>query len=444
MRWPMTRRRNLTAVAWCFLVAACAGCTERPPNFLIISLESTRWDHLGVAGYARPVTPNIDALARRGTYFKRAYAQSSWTRPSVASLFTSSYLSTHRVTGEREGSHSKIPLEFETLAERFGALGYRSVGWSSSPQLWKGFGFGQGFDRYNGRHTPDPAIVQKARKLVLREEKPFLAFAHLIKPHLPYGPAKRFRLPDTPSGGVAIGADNHRKINSGEIELTPADIAYNIALYDGALLQVDSYVGEILANLSKSPNAEETIVVLMADHGDEFYDHAKVGHGVSLYDELIRVPLILAGRGIPQGRVVETPVQNIDVLPTLIELAGGIAEGAQGRSLVPFFSSGARSEPSPVFSETASSQAVIDGRWKGIYKADGWMLFDVVADPHERNDLSQDPASEPRLQRLASLLEEFNERNREIAAQLPSATAQEIPDEVLERMRALGYMLEEE
>jgi arylsulfatase A-like enzyme len=196
--------------------------------------------------------------------------------------------------------------------------------------------------------------------------------------------------------------------------------------------------------LEEGPDPEETIVVLMADHGEAFYDHAKVGHGSSLYDELIRVPLILAGRGIPEGRRIEAPVQNIDVLPTLVELAGETARDAQGRSLVPYFQSGAKPEPQPAFSETRRAHAVIDGRWKGIFRAGKWRLYDILADPHERSDLAGDPAMKVRLERLAELLRKFTEANHEIASQRSAPAAHEIPDEVIERMKALGYMRTDE
>jgi arylsulfatase len=418
----------------------CRGRAAAPPqNVLIISIDSLRWDHLGVAGYHRPVTPNIDSLAGRGVYFTRAYSQGSWTKPSIAATFVSAFQSTHRVSGAKSG----LPQGYQTMAETFRDRGYRTVGWTNNPMVSSAFGFDQGFEEYNALGGPDPRIVTRLKDLFQSHRRPFLAFVHLMGAHWPYESSKEFNRYDRHPGATSITANNWREINEGKTALTPEDVDHNLALYDGAVQEVDSLLGVVLQLLDDSGLIGNTIVVVMADHGEEFYEHGRVGHGASLADTLIHVPLIMAGPDLPKGRVVDTPVGNVDLLPTLSRLALGSPPAfAQGRDFSPMLAGGgmAESPARPVFSENAGGRAVIRGTWKFIREGDRRELYDILNDPYEKENRIDDVAIQSVGQSLARLLPLFFAENRRLGAKLGVAAKPVVSKELLEQMRSLGYV----
>ncbi len=482
---------------WLWLRPAGPG----PKHVLILSVESLRWDHLGFAGYPRPTSPHIDKLVARGTCFRRAYAQAPWTRPSVASTFTSTYPSTHNAADdegfgvspkergrgflqnvENTSVMAQLSESFTTLAEVFSSRGYRCFGWSCNPQISQYLGFGQGFkeyestvdsvverlliETYGGKdRIPDQVKVknlEKARSVAdewfeervtqmfrQKDRAPTMVFVHFMTTHLPYLPAKKAeKMFATLSDGVAITGVNAGPIQAGEIRLTDADIAYNINLYDATIRETDARVGRILRALEESGLADETLVVLAADHGEEFHDHGKVGHGHTLYEELIRVPLVLAGPGIPAGKSVAVPVQNIDLLPTI---AGLLWEeelpGAQGRDLRRLMRG--RSAPESrglVFSEKGRRPgahcAVIDGTWKLIVDvaSEEVALYDLVNDPGEKTNLAEAPEHQGRVGRLATAVSEYIAANLSESAKYDRAPPVNVSDDLIRQMRALGYL----
>ena len=455
----MPRNNAVHPLVLLLALAACGPAASEPaasrPNVLILSIESLRWDHLGAAGYHRPVSPNLDQLIERGTYFLNGYSQCSWTRPSVASTFTGAYLTTHQVYGERPSEDatpvlqrdkselSKIPEQFDTLAERFTRAGYHSVGWSSNTQLWEGLGFAQGFAEYDAK-SKDTRIVTKLIELFEQPQKrPFFAFVHFVGPHLPYKPTKEFRHWDEHPDGLPIMLKNFRDIQSGKIVLTEQDMDHNIALYDGAILQVDTQIGEVLEVLEREGLTDETIVVVMSDHGQEFYEHGSISHGHTLYEELIRVPIIMAGPGIPSGKRIDTLAQNIDVLPTLVGLAlGETAKHIQGSDLSPLMHDADAGDRPPILSEIRGRHALREGRWKYIANSEeqSHQLYDLESDPLEHNDLAQDPAQQSTLERLSALMADTLAANRELAKAYPTSNTANVPDEVFDRLEALGYV----
>ena len=433
-----------------FVSVACGSGESRPPNVLIISLESVRSDHLGVAGYHRPVSPNIDQLAARGTFFTRAYSQATWTRPSIASMFTSTYQSSHGVLGEtgqglpiqerQLGEHSVLAETFDTLAEIFHEEGYRTYGWTGNPQLWSGLGFAQGFDEYRAVGVNDRQIMKNLRGVFSSSERPFFAFVQFMATHQPYRPRKRFRRYDTNPNAVLISADTVRQINDGELELTPEDVEHNIALYDATIAQVDEALGEVLQDLQDARLTDETVIVLTADHGEEFYERGRVAHGATPYETLIHVPLVMAGPGISSGNRVDVPVQSIDIFPTLTSLVlGRLPEVSQGRDLSRVLG-GNDLVAQPVFAEHWGQRAVIDGAWKYLVLAGKSELYNLVNDPDERIDLVDDVEYQAVRERLAQMLDRFVAANQELALGFDGSGSGEFPDDVLEKLRSLGYI----
>ena len=427
------------------------------PNVLILSIESFRRDHMGLTGYSRPITPVLDNLAYRGVYFERAYSQASWTRPSIASTLSSTYPSLHRVSDEDvvriENVRSRIaPVlfitrklsdSFSTIPEIFQSRGYRCYGWSYNQQIWEGFGFQQGFDEYSTEVSDEEIVRRLIRLFGEKENHPFFVFTHFLGPHLPYNPEERFRIYDSHPEGVDIDVENFERINKGEIKLSREDIDHNIALYDGAIRATDAHIGEILEALDEGGLRDRTIIVVMADHGEEFYDHGGVGHGESLYEEVIRVPLIIAGPGFPEERIVDVPVQNIDLMPTLTELIFGFTpEGIQGNSLLPLFRKKNARLRRPVYSEIQGSHAVILEEWKYILVSlsGAEYLFNLAEDPLERRNLAGNPEYEPVRRQLEAELEGMLDSSREWGKNIDYSMPGELPDEVIEGLKSLGYI----
>jgi len=321
-------------VLWLFSGA----CSEplRPPNVVLICLDTVRADHLGTYGYERPTTPAIDALAERSLVFADASSTAGWTKPSVPSFLTGTYPSQH---GVYEGSARNeagevtdlLPAGALTLAEVFQQHGYGTGAFVHNAQLRAGNGFEQGFDQYEQDNLDAREIRWRGldwidRRLESGSEQPFFLYLHFLDAHWPYPAPEEWvtRFAPAPATERFRGKDSkalYSAINDGEHALTAEDRAALKALYDGALGYLDSELGRLWAGLELRGLAEQTIVCIVADHGEEFGEHGKVGHGHGLWENLLRVPwiLFLPGR---EARRNATPVSLIDLFPTLIAAAG--------------------------------------------------------------------------------------------------------------------------
>lgn len=335
-------------------VAGCegsAGKTPARPNVLIIVIDTLRADRLTPYGYDRDTSPAIAGrLAERGTVFDHAYAPAPWTLPSMVGLMTG------RSPGAlvRGGAGSfALPEDVPVLAERVADLGYATGGFYANPTLHAGNGFARGFDAF---HTPPPEIASlrlHADSLLdrvlpwLRErhetepERPFFLYVHFLDPHDPYvnpDNAAR-RRPWLPAYDGPLTGDSVHGLYTGRLAADPAGEAWISALYDGEIAHVDRFVGRLLdaVDALDPETLADTLVVLTADHGEELHDHGGWKHGETLYQEQLRVPLILrwdAG-GVPVGARVAEAVSLLDLLPTLLTAAGGEAPpGAEGIDLL--------------------------------------------------------------------------------------------------------------
>jgi arylsulfatase A-like enzyme len=291
------------------------------PNVLMILGDTVRRDALGAYGAPAGATPILDALAASGVRFDQARAQSSWTLPSVASLFTSRWC--HEVTNWADQGE-KIPEAATTLAELFRARGYATAGFTANVLLQKDTGFTQGFESWwvpaverslwtDALTTADRVI----RWLGVHQRRPFLCYVHLVDPHSPYCPPER--RPKDP--GAPVPGDMSRSFWGKRPLPDAAELSEWRRLYAEEVRLLDRGVGRILSVLEPEVR-RRTHVVFVSDHGEEFLEHGFIGHGWSLYDELLRVPLLVAGPGLPAGRVVREPVGLVDLLPTLAGLAG--------------------------------------------------------------------------------------------------------------------------
>ena len=457
------RRRAPTA---CGLALACAfaGCAPQPAtekwNVLFLVVDALRPDHLGAGGYPRATSPALDALAARGAWFDAAYAASFFTRASVPSIFTGSYPALHRVLEKRD----VLSDNFRTLAELLGEAGYATAAFMPNPNLRRTFNFDQGFELYDdeipvlGEELPPHERFETAKRIHERAlgflegigERPYFLYLHYRDVHGPYvAPPEYQRLFwDPERDAERPGA---RRLDERERAALPPYFGdspyhdlldYHLAMYDAEIRYTDDRIAELLERLGELGLLERTLVVVTADHGEAFFEHSQVEHGQSLFEEEMRVPLIVIHpRGLGAGLRVATPVSAVDLLPTVLELvgAGEPPEHAEGRSLVPLL----RGEPAPERPLFAIGRlgwwAVWQGRWK-LVNGHGWrqpMLFDLAADPGETRDLFATEGA--RAAEMDRTLRDWLRRTRERWG--PYAPGRHRPSQEAEReLRALGYL----
>ena len=417
------------------------------PNLLVVVLDCTRADHLSCYGYGRETSPFLDSLAGRGTRFANMVSSAPWTLPSHASLFTATYSASHGATDE----HRYLSARFPTLAELLAAAGYETAAFCANPWVSPETGFGRGFSHFftnRPRHfAARPVVVARKAFDLLRGRRdsgsfrtnravarwlghvdparPFFAFVHYNETHLKFHPPAAFRRPflepsDSRSRIRGLNQDCNAFI-AGEVEMTEDDFRLLTALYDGELRFADSRLRELSAVLDEAGRLEDTVVVVTADHGENLGEHGLMSHKFCVYETLLRVPLIIAGPGVPAGKVSSELVQNIDIAPTLAGMAGasgGLSPFSKGLPLIEGGRLGSghpyvfaeRYRPNlsafkrrfPGFDATlvdVRKRSVSDGRSKLIWHSDSrHEYYDLVEDPAETENLyGERPAGAGRL-----------------------------------------------
>jgi arylsulfatase A-like enzyme len=463
------------------LALGLAGCgpvqEARRPNVLLISVDTLRADHVSCYGYGRETTPRIDRLAREGTRFETVVSSTSWTLGAHGAIFTALPDSVHGAFTPED----RLPEERETLAERLQAAGYRTAGFYSGPFLHPAFGLEQGFDewisctRFDASGAQDeetvrgteefaarlddshedvtsPKLLAEVRAWLARraDERPFFLFVHMWDPHYNYIPPppydRRFD-PDYDGPQDGRGLWKKRTIQKA---LPARDLEHVIALYDGEIAFTDEHIGLIADELATRGLLDETLVVVAADHGEEFFEHGAFGHHRTLMDEGLLVPLVLRYPArVPAGRAVASQVRLADVAPTVLELCGlAPFTSAYGSSLVPLLEGPGADRAA--FAELHIDQQealripalkAMSARGGGVAES-ATFVFDLAADPDERRSL---PARAPLYQRGARELAEASAHAAALRALLPrdGAAPAHVPPEVLEELRALGYIGDE-
>jgi arylsulfatase A-like enzyme len=441
------------------------------PNVLLISIDTLRPDHLGCYGYARPTSPRLDQLASEGVLFENAISSTSWTLPAHAALFTSLADSVH---GCYDTSR-KLPSNLVTLAERFAAEGYKTVGFFSGPYLHPAFGLDQGFEHYEnctsyaqameGRPIADwgqdtdimrsshrditNPIVYKAVKswLDLNRDSKFFVFIHMWDVHFDFIPPPPYDTMFDPNYTGQVTGEDFLFDESINEDMPQRDLAHLIALYDGEIRWTDHHVGVILDDLKRAGLLDKTVVAVTSDHGTEFFEHRQKAHRKTLFDEVIRIPLIVRcpWRLMPGARV-RHQVRIVDIGPTLLELAGlPPVQDVMGYSLVPL----ASNQPL-AFDNLAISELFSVGRRIRSIRTLEWKFTDhrtrdlrwyveLLSDPHERQPVKDLTTSRGRQisARYDRVLKDLDaHRSRVLAATEPS----EIPERVLKQLETLGYV----
>lgn len=443
------------------------------PDLIVVSIDSLRSDHLGAYGYARDTSPTIDRLAEEGVRFENVVSTTSWTLPAHAALFTGLYDSAHGLVfdGLRLGEGHV------TLAEVLREAGYHTAGFYGGPYLHPTFGLDQGFELWESCMTklPEdlsgPAARRQARGGVDRahadvtgprtleevgrwleeagDSRPFFLFLHLWDVHYDYIPPERFVARFDPDYEGDLTSEDFARNPRIHADMPERDLEHLVALYDGEIRFTDHILGRILERLDERGRLENAIVVVTADHGDEFFEHGGKGHRRTLFDEVLRVPLVVWAPGrADAGSVVETQVRLLDLMPTLLSLAGvELPVAVQGRDLTPLLRGGSL-PPVPALAELHGPRKAIralrTNREKLIADGEGrFWHYDLEEDAGEQHPRPAEPAAlrsaAGRLRELVAsvnaLREELGPRRAEPARTSPA---------MRERLRALGYLEEEE
>ena len=452
-------RAAAVAAACCVLGALPVTAQTRAPNVLVIVIDTLRADRLGAYGNRRGLTPFMDELARKGTVFVNAYAPSSWTCPAVASLFTSRFASQHHVIA----FDSKLADEEVTLGEALAARGYAGAGFSANFHIAKSHGYAQGFRHW--RVYMGTAGETKVRGTVLRRDggawvnsmvavspqTPLFVYLQYMEPHTPYDPTAQYRRQFTRSHeGVdeTAAMSNLTSTLRGTKRLPPNEIDLLSSLYDGEVASVDAELRTLFADLQKTGFLDNAVIVITADHGEEFGEHGEMGHGKTLYNTALRVPLIVLAPKTEAGGVVQEDVSLVDVAPTVLELAGAPAVPTfEGRSLVPWMTEGAARPPhGDVLSELeplsdpdlrAHSRALVSGSRKLLINRNGYAVsYDIGQDPGELRARFVPSGGGPDADLVQSLDRLQAELRRDaVVAQLKRP----LDEATKEKLRALGY-----
>lgn len=448
--------------------------SRRPgrPDIVLVSVDTLRADHLGCHGNQRETSPAIDGLARSGAQFMNAISPASWTLPAHMSMFTSLYPSFHKV----ESSAVKLDASISTLPEVLKAGGYTTAGFVTHSFLASEWGFARGFDRYDMQIADAAEQTERAvlwldwhRFHVERElARPnFFLFVHYIDPHETYSPPPPYLERYFPDYRGPIKPNDHlvTLYRSKEFE-RPEDFRYALALYDGEIAFVDAQVEILLKHLRAVGLEETSLVILTSDHGEEFKDHGSMGHKQTLYDEQLRVPLIIRyPRRIEGNQRIGQQVSLVDIYPTVLDLIGLVPPAEiQGRSLVGHLrlqgleTRHGSVEGRPVFAELGPlgspwnrkfrSRVVRTERYKLIfnYLDDGTLekeLYVLDTDPKEEKNVYESRKTTPEVRELEVGLKAFIQEGLNHAPGFRDKNPVDhgkIRDEVLERLKALGYM----
>jgi arylsulfatase A-like enzyme len=434
----------------CALLAACPGTSEPRPNVLLIAVDTLRADRLGCQGNPRGLTPNLDRLAASGVRFADASSHAPWTLPSFASLFTSRYPPEHGAGGALPDFRG-LAADQPTLAERFRDAGFDTAAITNVDFLGPTFGVCRGFTELDAVSHPNNEELRRAGAttdaalawLGARRERPWFLFVHYFDAHAVYDPPAeyraRFARPEDRESSWHFGSRSEFLLHrQGKLALDPTTIGRAEALYDGEVAYVDAEIGRLLERSGALDPARRTIVVVTSDHGEEFLDHGSWEHGHSVYQELLRVPLILAEPGRVAPATVQTPVRLIDVAPTLCDLANvapapsfrgqSLRDRIEGRPPERLFHSlaeGAFLGP-PRRAWRAGDEVVIVSEDRGLE------LYDLRADPRQTRDRSRVDFSRANALALDLQLAEK-------ALSRSTGAAIELTDEERERLAGLGY-----
>ena len=444
------------------------------PHVILLSIDTLRADSLACSGASKSRAPHLDALAGDSLCFSKAFSSSSWTLPAMASVMTG-------VAPQVHGAlhlHSRVPDGLPTLAEVLRHAGYRTAAFVSSTVLGPQANLTQGFDEFHAWPGPwlgrslgaslltarvprfrqdeaPPPVLAGAVTDWLRDhrEEPFFLWVHAFDPHAPYGPPSRY-LRGTPPPGARPRFEgwDEEAIRAGTWVPTAAERDWIRQLYLAEVRWADDAIGRLLAELKRLGIYDDALILVVSDHGEEFWEHGSYGHGHTLYDELLHVPLLVklpvSNKIRPIGpirpirpiRPITTPVSTASLFATVFE-ACGLPLPAGHPAAGSLLAGPATALISQGLNRYEDRRAVRFGRFKYIH----WTmsgreeLYDLERDPGEAIDLAaSSPAELAEGRRLLAAYEAEGRRARQLL-RLPEGDAAEIDRHTLERLRSLGY-----
>jgi len=404
----MSRNVGLPSALAVLLAALTAlSCHREPPqprNVIFILVDTLRADHLGTYGYGRATSPNVDAFARETVKFDNARSQSSCTFPSANSILTSRWPAAF--LGQPNQALG-IPAGIPSLAEILRRQGFRTVAVSASAVVRKtpsrfnpSGGFDRGFEvfREDCIWKPATCVNRQAAEYLSSGDRPLFLYLHYIDPHGIYQPPGSWRRK------FARGRPEKKWVRRGDPNpigdwlykgapnpgFTPADLRFLADLYDEEIAYFDSRFAKLLTALRASGRLDDSIVVFAADHGEEFLEHGHIKHCRTLFDTSIKVPLLLKIPGV-EPKAVSWPVQNLDLVPTILDYLG-VEAGTRfaGRSLRPLIEEDDKARADELqYGMQGTLRSASDGRYKLIQDiaSGAASLFDLAADPRETADV---------------------------------------------------------
>jgi arylsulfatase A-like enzyme len=311
---------------------------EGPVGIVLISLDTLRADHLGLYGYQRPTSPNIDRWARQAIVFRNEVVQLPGTLPSHMSMMTSLYPREHGVLPLQDGV-IRLSDSIRTVAELLKERGFRTAGYTDGGYVSAIYGFERGFDEFRDDFRRWPDVVAAGTEFLgsVGPEEPFFLFLHTYEIHDPYRPPEKYKrmfLAPGQEPPFEPLAKNLVRVNRGEIQITGADVEALKGLYDASIRYVDDLFPRILEALEERGLARRTMVILTSDHGEEFLEHGGLVHE-QVYDPTLRVPLIIDVPGWPGKREFAELTETVDLMPTILGYAGvPVPEQARGQDLL--------------------------------------------------------------------------------------------------------------
>lgn len=451
------------------------------PNILLLTIDTLRADTLGYAGYHKPISPNIDRLAAEGIRFMQAITPGSWTQAAFPGIITSTYACMYggclgRLSPER-------PSPVKILGDE---AGYETAAFSTSPLLSRTYGYDRKFQRFNdlnpgeknpwirgikggqfllrqpvthqfvkllGQNWRPPKLYATAEELnevaiqwLGSVEEPFMAWMHYMDVHWPY------HLEDTLTAPKDIAdawqdLSHLHEVNWNGVPVSPEQKARYVRLYEEAIAYTDAQIGKLLDFLDDSGLSENTIVILVSDHGEEFLERRHWGHvELNLYDEILKVPMLMRIPGVAGNQVIGQQVSTMDIMPTILELAGcRIPEKVLGKSLIPLWSDNPDAYDVEVvigerWRDTSHMIAVRTEEYKYIWddaKPDQPLLFDLRSDPDEQHNIA---TKHPEV--VAALHQHVEAQLERMRSTAPAEASKEpvLDEEIVARLRGLGYV----
>ena len=430
------------------------------PDVIFLLVDTLRADALGAYGASPSVSPTLDALAAESVVFRRAIAQAPWTLPSVFSLMTSRLPSTldpvHRAAPGDENLARTLPEDVPALVPALRGAGYHTAGFQKNPWLGPGSGLERGFDVYelvggdsaeyrSAGQLVDAALAWARSVAAVRRDPsaraPVFLYVHFMDPHAGYLPPDAFVPPEARAydGPVDGSARSLHRVTRRPEGPSERDVAQMRALYRGEVAYLDAEIARLRSGLEAlGVWGPGTVVVLCADHGEQFGEHGRFEHR-DVHTENVHVPLLVRVPGVPPGRV-DPPVPLLDLAPTLLDLLGvDSLPGREGRSLLDALH-GAPVEPRPVLTEFGPESRVTTSRWSLLRREEGIALYDLEADPGETRDRAAERPGAVRA--LTRVVERRDARADTLQAGASEPPARQVDAETRRALEALGYLRE--